>query len=644
MIFGGVTLVAFSRPQVSLRHKHEWWRHPVWIPIAAYFVWYLCHAWAPEASPDGAGYHLGLVIRYLHAHGFVRITDNMYAAMPGGVEMLFLFAYPIGGGSAAALVHLAVLLALVSQLYRWSPAAALLIMASPVIGIDASSAYNDVALAAIAFTLFHLIERWREHGGTRLAVAIGLVAGFAPATKYTAALAVLYAVGMVVWRNRRAGLITASCALLVFAPWLIKNWIYLQNPVAPFFNRLFPNPFVMVSFEDTYRRMFATYGLASRWQIPWEAAVRGGLSGVLGPVFLLAPIGLLVLRRREGRHLWLAALVFGATYFGNIGTRFLIPIAPFLALAMMLALDFVPRVAMALALLHAVISWPSIVPRYARSDTWRLQKFPWHEALRIRPVDYYLETHLIGYGIDRMIEERTRPDGTVFTFTPIPEAYTSRHIRVEHQAAENKIAGALLWTATEPSYIPTWRLRFAFPRQNVTGMRLVQTGSGPALWTIHELRVFDGAAELARQPDWRLTAQPYPWGLQNAFDNSLATFWMCGEFLRPGQFVEAVFGHARQADAVVMESSPNQTGLRLRLEGRDGAGKWHILAVAPAISDAARPLGLRGAVASELKQRGIDYVLLFDGQVGADDFRLNADLWNAAPVGEYRGARLYELR
>ena len=38
------------------------------------------------------------------------------------------------------------------------------------------------------------------------------------------------------------------------------------------------------------------------------------------------------------------------------------------------------------------------------------------------------------------------------------------------------------------------------------------------------------------------------------------------------------------------------------------------------------------------------YVLLFDREVGADDFRLNPELWNAAPVGEHGGARLYELR
>jgi hypothetical protein len=621
-------------------------RPPLWvIPFAAYFVLYLCHAMTPEHSPDGAGYHLGLVMRYLQAHGFFRITDNMYAAMPGGIEMLYLFAFPIGQHSAAAVIHLAFLIALVWQMWQHGgPAVALLVMASPLVGIDATSAYNDVALAAIAFTLFRLTGKWREQGGMRLAAAIGLLAGFAFATKYTGALAILYAVCVVGWRSRRAGLVTAACAAMIAAPWLIKNQIYLQNPVAPLFNHVFPNPYVMTSFEETYRRIYATGGLESRWSIPWEATVRGGLGGVLGPVFLLAPIGLLALRRREGRHVWLLVLVFGAGYYGNVGARFLIPALPFLALAMILALASVPRVAIALALLHAVLSWPAIVPRYARASTWRVERFPWREALRIKPADHYLETHLAGYGVDRMIEQHTRAGATVFTFTPIPEAYTSRKIRVEYQAAENKFAGAILWTAIEDTYLPTWRLRFPFPRQSINGLRLVQTGKGQALWTIHELRVFDGGSELPREADWRLTARPYPWGLPDAFDNSLITFWMCGEFLRPGQFVEVTWGRTREADSVLMESSPNQTDLRLRLEGQDGAGNWRTLAAAPEISDAARPLGLRRAAAAELKRRGIDYVLLFDGQVGADDFRQNAELWGAAPAGDYREARLYELR
>ena len=182
---------------------------------------YLANAMAPEVSPDGAGYHLGLVARYLREHGFVRITDNLYAAMPAGVEMLFLFAFAFGKHSAAAMVHFAFLLALVWQVFSYGrrrgfpvagASAALLIFASPVVGIDGTSAYNDVAVAAIAFTLFHLLQIWDEERNPRLLAAIGLVAGFAFAAKYTAWPAVLYAVGFVALKNRKAVLPVAACA------------------------------------------------------------------------------------------------------------------------------------------------------------------------------------------------------------------------------------------------------------------------------------------------------------------------------------------------------------------------------------------------------------------------------------------------
>ncbi len=47
--------------------------------FAAFTVYYFFHAWAPESSPDGSSYHLGLVARYLRVHGFEKIITNMYA-------------------------------------------------------------------------------------------------------------------------------------------------------------------------------------------------------------------------------------------------------------------------------------------------------------------------------------------------------------------------------------------------------------------------------------------------------------------------------------------------------------------------------------------------------------------------------------
>jgi hypothetical protein len=637
----------------------------VWgIAFGMYAVLYLANAMAPEISPDGSGYHLGLVSHYLREHGFVAITDNLYAAMPGGMEMLFLFAFAFGRHSAAAMVHLAFFVALVWQVFSYArrrgfpiagAAAALIVFASPVTGIDGSSAYNDVAVAAIAFTLFHLLQIWDEERNPRLLAAIGLVAGFAFATKYTAWPAVAYAVCFVVVRDRkalgRALLPVAACAAVVITPWLLKNWIYLHNPVAPFFNRQFPNPYVMAGFEDIYRRMMAIYQLKSRWEIPMQVTTYGSVSGLLGPVFLLAPLGLVALRRKEGRQLWLAALVFSLTYFSNIAARFLIPPMPFVALALALALSAVPRLAIGVAMLSAVLSWPAMVARYAHPDAWRLLRIPWKEALRLRPEESYLERRLEHYGVDRLIERKTAPGSTVFTFVPFPEAYTSRHIRVEYQSAANQIAGKILWTAAAPEYAPTWRLRFRFPRQTLRGLRVVQTNRSAResedTWSIHEFRIYDGEHELPRAAGWRLTAQPYPWGIQDAFDNSLVTFWLCGETLRPGQFVAVDFHGEQTADSVVLEAAPNQWAVRLKLEGRvDGGGapgRWQLLAAAATPGDAPRPLGLRRAVADELKRRGIDYLLVFDTDNGADDLRLNADLWGMRAVGDYKGARLYQL-
>jgi len=454
---------------------------------------------------------------------------------------------------------------------------------------------------------------------------------------------VVYAVVMVGWKNRRAAAMVAACAGLIAVPWFVKNWIYFQNPVAPLFNRLFPNPYVMASFEDTYRRYFTMYGLQSRWQIPMEVTTHGTMSGLLGPIFLLAPIGLLALKRVEGRRLWLAALVFGANYFENIGTRFLIPVIPFVALAMMLVLSAFPRLSLALVFVHAVISWPSLIHRYA-PHAWAVDKMTWREGLRIKPAEGYLESHLIGYRLDRLIEDNTRPGSTVFTFKPIPQAYTSRHIRIEYEAAESRVSEAMIWSAFDPTHAPTWRLRFAFPREQLSAIRLVQSNTAPESWSIHELRVFDGSRELERARQWRLTAWPYPWTIQNAFDNSLATLWICGDSLRPGQYVQLDFGGSTAADSAVMEAAPNQPSIRLRLEGRSSSGNWRVLSPAPAISDVPRPFGLRRVVAGELKRSGIDYILLFNEDNAADEFRTNADLWGARAVGSSNGAILYELQ
>ena len=628
--------------------------------FAAYFVLYFFNAMAPEISPDGTAYHLGLTARYLREHGFVRNATNIYAAMPGGMEMLFLFAFAFGRHSAAALVHFAFLCALVWAvlLYgrRFGTGAAgafsaVMLMATPVAGIDAASAYNDVALACAGFCCFYLLQIWdaAPEQDRRVPFAAGLLAGFAYALKYTGAVVVIYALGFLAWRSwrRRARVwpavsAAAVAALILMLPWMAKNWLWVQNPFSPFANRWFPNPFVHLLFEQQYARQLrnpAYYGLKSWTEIPLALTVNGSLTGILGPLYLLAPLGLLAVRARMGRRLLLAGTLFAVPYAANLGCRFLIPALPFFALALGAVLTRVPALAVPVILLHGWISWPDIVNRYYPPSNFHLHKIPLPQALRIRSEEEFLRWNVETYAQAELLDRVVPPGAKVLSFDPTAEAYTSRDVLVVYQSAFNETARDILFAAMNPDYTAARQVQFHFPAQTFRRVRVVvDAARGSEPFCIHELRFFRDGAELERAPGWRLRARPNRWDVQMAFDNSPVTRWRSWQPPAPGMFVEADFGAPRAIDTVRVERSGDQRGITLRLEGDSKPVAARLeQKIVPA------PPRLRQAAAQELQARGIRYLLVNDSNLVADDFWVNRAAWRLTLAGQAGGARLYRL-
>jgi len=638
------------------------WRILLVVAFLLFGALYVANAMAPELSPDGSAYHLRFVADYHRAHGFVRITTNMYANLSQGLELLFLFAYVFGRHSSAAMVHMLFLFALPWMLIAWGrrsghavagAAAAMFTFLSPVVGIDGISAYNDVAVAAVLFATFYLVDIWRENRASSLLPVIGLVAGFGYAIKYTAFLAVPYALGVVVWtcwRSKqnwwRPALIVGLAALVMVAPWMLKNAIWLGNPVSPFFNSVFPNPYVHVNFEQEYQYAMQHYaGINSYWQLPIELTVRGGaLCGLLGPLFLLAPLGLLALANPAGRRVLLAAAIFASTYVTNVGTRFLIPALPLIALAMALAVARFHWIAFTLVLVHGTLSWPDVTRKYCAEYAWRLQRVFYKQALRIEGEDHWLRKKSAGYVIARMVEESTPPGAVVLTFNQVAEAYTTRNILVSFQAATNRVSTDLMWISLAPDCVPTWHHTFRFPRQSVRRIRLVQTAGGaPDIWSIAELRLFDGARELPRASNWRLRASHNPWDVQLAFDNAPVTRWRSWRKIEPGMNIEVDFGQMETLDAARVECSRDEYKIRMKLEGMDEAGRWSMLSDKPEITDAPLPRGLRRTAIEELKSRGVTHLLVWDSDYGADEIRVNSAVWGVTQVRELGPIRLYKL-
>lgn len=642
------------------------WKWIFGLTFVAFTILYFFNALAPETSPDGTAYHLPFVADYYRAHGFMRITTNMYANISQGIELLFLFAYTFGHYSAATLIHFSFLAALPWLVLCYGRrfgltapgvSAAAFVYASPVIGIAGSSAYVDVALAAVVFALFYFLQLWAESYDWHLLVPIGILAGFGFAIKYTGILAVPYAVGFVVWKSWRrssAGirplfkpaLAVLGLALLSILPWTIKNWMWIGNPVSPFANRLFPNPYVHVSFEEDYRRYQVHYeGITSVKQIPLEVTIRGGfLGGLLGPVFLLTPLALLALRNQQGRRILFAAGVFSLPFLTNIGTRFLIPAAPFWALAISIALMRFPLALMVLASVNSVASWPKFADLYCVRYAWRLHKIPVKAALRIEPEDAYLNHNLSQYAMDRLVEKRVPPDGKIFSMSQVAEAYTSRQFLVKFLAAENEVLGDMLLSAIYTDFQPKRKFVFQFPETDATKVRVVQTAKTVnAIWSISELRVFDAGRELPRAPQWRLTARPNPWDVQLAFDNDPITRWRSWQSAEPGMYVEIDFGGPQKVDSVTVQTPPDFFDPQIRLEAMDSGGKWNTIGGTPEDTMEHIKVGLRRAATMELKARGVRYLLIGYDDLGSADFYQHAAVWGIRLLGDAGYCRLYYI-
>lgn len=652
--------IAFTRrasTATQFREVPRPWKALFWTVFAAFFLVYFFHALAPETSPDGSGYHLGDVLRTWQARGFRWDYHSLYAAMPKGIEMLFLVAYSFGGFSSAALVHLAFQTALPLLIVcygrrfgcpRAAVFAAIAVYASPVVGITGASAYNDLAVATLGYAGFFVLQVWDDKKESKLLIVIGLLGGFAVTVKVTAGVIPLYAALFVAWqgqttRKRLQGIVMlALSGAICILPWILRDWLWLGNPVAPFLNSWFPNPWNYPGMEHLYLIGLRYYPEVNHWwRIPFEVVVHGGLvPGVLGPIFLLAPISLLAWRKKRGRGILLAALTFSLPALLNTETRFWIPVLPFTALGIGLALAKWPRVLAALAVANALLCWPGILTLYAHPYAWCIRDIPVRAALRLTPEQDYIVTRIPEYALGPVLEREVPVGGKVFSFAGRPEAYLNRDIIVGYESAPGSFIGDTLMTPLEHQPSTAHRLRFA--PVAARGVRVIQTARAGVFWNVAEMRVFLAGRELSRAPAWRLSAMPNPWDVQLAFDNSYATRWQTWQAMRPGDRIVIDFGRAEVVDQVVIDLvSVRESKLEVEVLAEHG---WRVPGAAEATDERLVPAtGLRRAATAELLTRGIGWLMINDTDSIAADLARVPDYWGVTEIGRAGVVRLYRI-
>jgi hypothetical protein len=325
----------------------------------------LLTALLPPTEWDSLVYHLVGPERYLQAHRIVFDFDNYYLFFPSFVEMLFTLGMALKGDVVPRLIHFSYLLltigalsAFVGRFWKNSSGlvAAVLFLSIPTAVQIASWSYVDLALTFYSFTALYALLSWlttlretataAEEGGRHSdlgwLILSGLFCGAGLSIKYTGVVCLVMLGAVLLWELLRrrltfrrflgAGLVVSGLALVVAAPWYIKNVIVAGNPVYPLL-------FGGKEWNEIATRWLLVPGqemsILDLLVVPWTLTVLGkqgtvAYDATYSPLFLmLLPLLLIVPRRARGlTHLLLVAgvgyifwIVSGAASYGTFILR-----------------------------------------------------------------------------------------------------------------------------------------------------------------------------------------------------------------------------------------------------------------------------------------------------------------------------------
>jgi hypothetical protein len=348
----------------------------------------------PEIFYDALYYHLGLPQQYLIRGRIEWDPSVVHSAFPAYLDVLLGVCLGIGGPGAAKFFNLLLFFlawcatgAFVSQVLGELRTALIgTVTIGTVPGVVVMSTMCGIDPALIGFSAMSALAVSRVHDGTPAhanltgIVSLGAaMAGFIAGSKYTGLwLIAVLAPALLVNRSRssalRHALVFSAIALMVAAPWYIRNVLVTGDPLYPALKGLWGDADAIWAVERL-RRDVQTIGLT--WAAPAEllssmifTPARLGAGAETGVLIPLGAGALLIgaLPRRELRPWALALTLYLPIWMSLTGVmRYLYPVFPLCALGIAWAASLIlrrwPQTRLALtlvALLAVAPLWQSV--------------------------------------------------------------------------------------------------------------------------------------------------------------------------------------------------------------------------------------------------------------------------------------------
>lgn len=268
------------------------------------------YAWFPPTFYDSMLYHLAVPAYYVSHGGLLPWPTNFFANLPLNVEMVFMFTLLGKTVLLPKLISFASGLALLWLLFSWyrqhfsrgfSLLPLLLFYSIPQVGFLTATSKPDIPgilflFAGVRLFLYYLEQQYRPKWLFLSALFWGLAVG----SKYIFGfyllgffLALLFMKEVNLKRKVFSIVIISLLVLACLLPWLVKNVVLTGNPVYPYLNSVFPNPYWSAQQSADFtliQKRGGDYGLWQLIRYPFEIFLRPyayGMTVVLGVAFLI---------------------------------------------------------------------------------------------------------------------------------------------------------------------------------------------------------------------------------------------------------------------------------------------------------------------------------------------------------------------
>ena len=466
--------------------------------IAVPVVLSLVAALAPPTAKDTLLYHFAIPKAFVTQHSNAFIEGNIASYLALGTEMHSVWAMLLGGlwssrvAEAAAGATIWAFFPLLLLLIfgwarelnverRWALTAVLMVAAVPSAYHVAANAYTDIALALFITLAIYSLSRWWRTLANGWLIFIAIFLGAALSSKLTTLFAIAAFALVVLLRVRKAkesepdrlikifvsGFAALVLAGLIASPWYLRTWQQTDSPVFPFYMSVWQGdaPGWDVERSNLFQAMNSQYGGDVKTPldylaVPWNLSVAAQpeqtayFDGVLGIAFLFGlPILIWALWKFDlpieaKIGVGVAAVMFLFWLFSSQQLRYLLPILPVLAIAMVVAAE---------AIAKKVEGFRTIVQGFLAiaatagilvGAAWFLQKAPLRVVLGGESRNQYLARNLDYYPYYQTLNTDTAADAKIWLINMRRDTYNIERPVISDYLFEDWTLRKMIWESS----------------------------------------------------------------------------------------------------------------------------------------------------------------------------------------------------